>query len=505
MTRTEQRIIGVVGAGAMGRGIAQWAAQAGFAVILHDANLAAAMDAVASITAHLHRLAAKGTLSEGAAYSCIERIAVADGIGAFAPADIVIEAIVERLDAKQSLFAALEHIVSDTCIIATNTSSLSVSAIASAAARPDRIAGLHFFNPVLLMRVVEVIAGERTAPVTIDLLCEIVARAGHRAIRCQDTPGFLINHAGRGLSSEGLRIVQEGIADYAMIDRLIRDAAGFRMGPFELMDLTGLDVSFAVMETIYNQFYQEPRFRPSPLPARRVAAGLLGRKTGEGFYRYTDDKPEPDPASPPTALRSLWISPSARPALRSIERELIAAGIPLDDADRPMAGSVCIVAPWGVDATMTAIAETLDPARTVAIDPLFVERATTLMLTATTTPDYRDAAVAALTRISRPVSVINDSPGFVVQRVLATIVNIACDIAQQRIASPDDIDAAVQLGLGYPAGPLTLGDRIGAANIMAILEAMHGFYGDPRYRPSPWLRRRAALGQSLTTPEAARH
>ncbi len=280
------------------------------------------------------------------------------------------------------------------------------------------------------------------------------------------------------------------------IDRILVDAAGFRLGPFGLMDLVGLDVAHAVMKSMYQQYFEEPKYRPSFLAEPRVAAGLLGRKTGRGWYTYTKDgsaEKLPEPPAPKARPASLWVVPELK--------ELISrSGVKLESEAKNAA--VCIVAPLGKDATTTALELGLDPARTVAVDPLFgFAKRRTLMTTLVTKKEVRDAAHALLAADGVPVSVINDSPGFVAQRVVAHIVNIGCDIAQMRIAAPGDLDRAVTLGLGYPRGPLAMGDALGAKKILAVLEAMHGFYNEPRYRPSPWLRRRAQLGVSLSTPE----
>jgi 3-hydroxybutyryl-CoA dehydrogenase len=322
-------------------------------------------------------------------------------------------------------------------------------------------------------------------------------------VRAADSPGFLVNHAGRGYGTEALRILAEGIAAPVEIDRILREAAGFRMGPFELFDLVGIDVTLAVMESIWRQFYDEPRFRPQPLLRRLVDAGLLGRKSGRGFYRYVDGRPQmPDEAPTPAGpRRPIWIGAGEaadRAALRALIED---AGFPLDEAKRPMPDAVCLIMPLGHDATQAALAQRLDARRTVAIDPLvgFAGR-----LTLMTTPVTERAAVDCVhtALAARPVSVIRDSAGCVAQRVLAHIVNVGCDIAQQRIATPADIDAAARLGLGYPQGPLELGDALGPPKILAILRGLQDAYGDPRYRPSPWLTRRAALGVSLTADEA---
>jgi 3-hydroxybutyryl-CoA dehydrogenase len=292
---------------------------------------------------------------------------------------------------------------------------------------------------------------------------------------------------------ESLRVLQEGVAEFATIDRILVDAAGFRLGPFGLLDLVGLDIAHGVMKSMHQQYYGEPKYQPSFLSDPRVAAGLLGRKTGRGWYKYgKDGVAEQIPAIPVPSAKpsSVWCVPELKDFLSKFT----------NIESKP--GSLCIVAPLGDDATTTALKLNLDPACTVAIDPLFgYTKRRTLMTTPVTRPEVRDAAHALLASDGVPVSVIRDSAGFVAQRVVAHIVNVGCDIVQQRIASPEDLDSAVMLGLGYPKGPLGMGDAVGAAKILAILEAMFAMYQEPRYRPSPWLKRRAKLGVSLSTPE----
>ena len=502
------RTIAVVGAGLMGGGIAQVAAQAGFDIALFDVKPGAAAEGKRAIGATLATLAAKQKLSAEDAARATARISVVDELGELSRVDLVIEAIVERLDAKQALFAALEGIVGRQCILATNTSSLSVTAIAAACANPERVAGLHFFSPVPLMKLVEVIGGLLTAPPVVERLLAFGAALGHTPVRARDTPGFIVNHAGRGYGTEALRILGEGIADVATIDRVLTDGAGFRMGPFALFDLTGLDVSQPVMESIYHQYYEEPRFRPSPLGAHRLAAGVLGRKSGRGFYDYGGGAASASgqafaPPSGAAPARRIWVSARDGSARQRVVSLLAQLGGEVDSDPQPAPGAACLVLPCGCDATTAALDEDLDPARTVALDTLpDLARHRTLMTTPITRPDVRDAVHALLAADGVSVAIIHDSPGFIVQRVLAHIVNIACDIAQQRIAAPADIDMAVRIALAYPKGPLAWGDALGPARVLAILQELARAYGDPRYRPSPWLSRRARLGVSLLTPEA---
>ena len=497
--------VGIIGAGTMGRGIAQIAAVAGIEVLLTDATEGVAAEAAAFVGKMLDRAAEKGRMTAAAAAAAKGRITVVTGdLATFARCHVAIEAIVEDLDVKRGFFAAIEDVVGEDCIIATNTSSLSVTAIAAACRRPERVAGFHFFVPVPLMKLVEVIKGVLTEDWVTAALLALGRRMGHNPVTATDTPGFLVNHAGRGLVTEGLRILGEGVAEAADIDRVMRETAGFRMGPFDLLDLMGLDVSLPVMESIYERYYQEPRFRPSPAARQRRDAGLLGRKSGRGFYVYADGRQEAPAEAPPPAAEPLpvWVSRADALGHEAVTAVLTAAGVAIDGGDRPDPGSVCVVTPLGDDATTAAVAQGLDPRRTVAVDTLFgLDRRRTLMVTPVTEGVVRDAAHAALAADATAVTVIRDSAGFVAQRMIATIVNIGCDIAQQRIASPADIDMAVTLGLGYPKGPLGFGDTLGPARILAVLEGMQRFYGDPRYRPSPWLKRRALIGVSLTVSE----
>jgi len=506
MTSNPFSFVGIIGTGAMGQGIAQMAAQAGSNVLLFDARPDSAGEAIHHIKQQWLRLVGKGRVSESQASDWQSRVTAVSSLEDLAQCALIVEAIVERLDAKQSLFAQMERIVATDTVLASNTSSLSVTAIGAALKHPQRLAGFHFFNPVPLMKVVEVIAGLRTDPAVCERLAAHARCMGHTPVRAQDTPGFIVNHAGRGFGTEALRIVNEGITDFATVDRILRDQVGFKLGPFELMDLTALDVSHPVMESIYHQYFEEPRYRPSVITAQRLAGGMLGKKTGEGFYRYADGAAQV-PAEPPApvvdTVPPVWVSPRAarRAELYQLLKDL---GAQIETGTSPSPTAITLVAPLGFDITTVAVVERLDPARTIGIDML-VEDGATRRRVLTTNPatrlDIRNAAHALFARDGKPVSVIRDSGGFVTQRVVATIVNIASDICQQGICSPADLETAVTLGLGYPLGPLAMGNRWGPTNILEVLFNMQTVYGDTRYRPSPWLRRRGAIGLSLLHEE----
>ncbi len=502
----EIKRMAVVGAGVMGTGIAQIAAQAGVEVLLFDNREGAAQTARENLQQTLDTLVAKGKIPPTDAQATLGRLRVASALTDLSDVDVVVEAIIEHLDAKQALLAQLEAVVRDDCILVTNTSSLSVTSIARECRKPERVAGFHFFNPVPLMKVVEVIDGLASDPRVGDRLQALAARMGHRGIRAKDTPGFIINHAGRAYSTEALQILKEGVTEPAEIDRILREGLGFRMGPLELFDLTALDVSHPVIESIYNQFYQEPRYRPAALTRQMLEAGYVGRKVGRGFYRYANgqmvDVPPPQPVPSVEAMPAVWLGTENEADRASLSALLERLGAQVEQGSSPSDAALCLLAPYGVDATTAAHRFGVDPTRTVCIDALLdCTRYRTLMLTPATRTDMRHAAHALLSCDGVGVSVINDSVGFVAQRVLAMIVNLAGDIVQQRIASVEDLDEGVRRGLGYPQGPLAWGDSVGAQRLLTILERMTELTGDPRYRPGPWLRRRAALGLSLCHPE----
>jgi 3-hydroxybutyryl-CoA dehydrogenase len=484
--KTIQRL-GVVGSGVMGLGIAQIALQAGLNVSLHDAREGAAAAGREQLLKTLAMLHEKGKVSAEVLAQAPSHLVALDALSGMADCDVVVEAILEQLEAKRQLMAQLEGIVSDACVLATNTSSLSVTAIAAGLRLPERVVGFHFFNPVPLMKVVEVIDGLLTAPEHVQTLLALGQRMGHTAVHAKDTPGFIVNHAGRGYGTEALRVLAEGVGSVEDIDRVLRETAGFRLGPFELMDLTGLDVSHPVMESIYHQYFEEPRYRPNVLTRQMLNAGVLGRKTSRGFYPYVDGVQQKTSELPESHTRpeKVWISKVDVLGHERASILLNALGAVIDHGKKPAPESLCVVTPLGLDVSSLAVAQGLDPSRTVGIDTLFdTSKRRVLMLSPTVSAARANEARGLLGKDGVPVTVLQDSAGMVAARVVATIVNIACDMAQQGIASPEDIDRAVQLGLG-------------AARVLQILNELYGFTGDPRYRASPWLKRRALLGLSL--------
>jgi 3-hydroxybutyryl-CoA dehydrogenase len=336
-------------------------------------------------------------------------------------------------------------------------------------------------------------------------LVSLVARLNQTPIVVEDTPGFVVTTAGRGLFGEALRILEEGVAAPHAIDTAVREVLGFRSGPFEMLDQSGLDNVWATQRELFEQLFGEPRLRPVPLVAQRIAAGLLGRKTNAGFYQYNNGeiiRPQGDP--PPNDVRCpIWVS-GARPQLASKVTAALAGAAEIVSGPPFANNTVIIVTPIGLDATQAAIEEKLDPRRVVAVDALFgLDRHIVMMGTPATEQTALDAVHAAFVRAKRQVTVIADSPGFIAQRIAAMIVAVACGLAERGIASAADIDRGVTMALGYPLGPLALGDRLGPRVVVEILQNLWRATGDPRWRIPGFLRRRALLNTPLATATTA--
>lgn len=492
----------LVGTGVMGMGIAQIAAQAGLEVRLFDVKAGAAQAGLDKLKALLEKLVAKGKITQADFEATLSRFMVIDQLEQAAGVDLVVEAIIENLEVKQKLFKQLEEIVSEQTILVSNTSSLVVTEIAAGCQHKSRVAGFHFFNPVPLMKIVEVVKGLFTSDEVVDSLLELAERMGHFGVKTKDTPGFLVNHAGRAFGTESLKILGEGVATVSEMDRILRESAGFKMGPFELYDLTGLDVSHRVMESIFNQYYQEDRYRPSTLTSLMLSGNTVGKKVGQGFYTYDQDtrlnQQPPQPVPAVSSFKPVWIAADYENDAHILKQYVQAQGIQLDEGQTPSIESLIILATYGEDTTTASRRFNVDAKRAVSIDMLTdFNKRRVLMPSIVADQAYIDQAHALFAMNDHGVSVIEESVGFVSQRVVSMIINLACDIAQQRIATASDIDKAVRLGLGYPYGPITWGNVLGPDRILLVLDRIYAITGDQRYRPSPWLQRRAKLKVDL--------
>ena len=487
-------VVGVVGAGAMGQGIVQVAVQGGMRALVLDARPGGAEAARETIAGRLERLVEKGRIGATDAAAAVARIEVVEDFAALAPCDTVIEAIFEDIEVKRETFAKIEAAVSPDCLIVSNTSSIPIASIARACRRRDRIAGMHFFNPVPLMGLVEVIRAAETSGATVEALTDLGRRMGRTPVTVKDSPGFLVNMGGRAYTTEGLRIAHEGVATPAQVDAIMRDCRHFRMGPFELMDLTGIDVNYPVSMIVYEGYLHDPRIKTAPNHKAMADAGLLGRKTGQGWFAYEGGKPLDRPsadylpdATPATTVR--LAEPDA--ALEAFCAEI---GVRVGDTGPILA------APVGEDATHVALRTGMAHQVLVAID---LTGDTSKRVTAMTAPgadsEALDMVAAAIIASGRAVTAIKDSPGFVGQRMSAMIANLGCYMAEIGLASPADIDLAMELGLNYPLGPLALAEEMGAETVLRILEQLQAITGEDRYRPTMWLKRRARLGLPVHT------
>jgi 3-hydroxybutyryl-CoA dehydrogenase len=502
-TTREDLTVGVIGAGAMGRGIAQVSAQGGMQVLMFDAAEGTAAKGRDYIYSMLDRSAQRGRMSSEDAAKAKARIRVVEQIADLAPAALVVEAVVENLAIKRKVFQAVEAVVPADTIIVSNTSSIRIASIAAVCTHKGRIAGMHFFNPVPLMPLVEVVRAPATAAETAASLSALGKRMGRVPVVVQDSPGFLVNLGGRSYTTEGLRIHAEGVASPAQIDAVLRDACGFRMGPFELMDLTGIDVNYPVSQIIFEGYYHDRRLATSPMHAAMMEAGRLGRKTRQGWFSY-DDKGNKLPGSDDGVDAVSNAAPAARvvlaeadPRLARLFRDDGAEVAEADDGKSPL-----VAAPQGEDCTAVAARLGLAADRLVAVDLSGnIAKRLTVMTAPSTAHTCLDAVIARLQQSGAAVTAIKDSPGFIAQRMRGMIANLGCEMAQIGIASPADIDTAMKLGLNYPQGPLEMVELMGTRATYDIMTRLQEITGDDRYRPSLWLRRRALLDLPINTPD----
>ncbi|MFE5125188.1 3-hydroxyacyl-CoA dehydrogenase [Streptomyces sp. NPDC056669] len=492
-------VVAVIGTGTMGQGIAQVALAAGHPVRLYDAAPGRASQAADAIAARLGRLVAKERLTAADRDAALGRLVPVADLADLAEAELVVEAILEELDAKQQLFTALESVVSDGCLLATNTSSLSVTAVAGVLRRPGRLLGLHFFNPAPLMPLVEVVRGAATDEAAADRAHATVAAWGKTPVRCADTPGFIVNRIARPFYAEAFRAYEERAADPATLDAVLRESGGFRMGPFELTDLIGQDVNEAVTRSVWEALFHDPKFTPSLAQRQLVAAGRLGRKTGHGWFDHSEGagRPAPHTAEPCEPPAKVVLHGDLGPA-QGLVGLMEEAGIPV--TREPVGGHLAL--PDGTRLSLTdGTTATEDPfAASVRFDLALDYRTATRIALAPSPAAAEESlrsAIGLFQALGKAVSVVQDVPGMVVARTVAMLVDFAEDAVARGVASPEDVDTAMLTGVNYPRGPLAWGHALGARWVRDTLRNLHRACPTGRYAPSQALIRRAAADERL--------
>lgn len=489
----------------MGAGIAQVAAAAGHPVFLFDSVDGAVDKALADLRTRMAASVEKGRRSADEAQRMVDSIVGCGWLAECAPAALVVEAIVEDLAIKRGVLGEIEQLVAPDAIIATNTSSLSVTAIAGGLERPERFVGMHFFNPAPAMPLVEIVSGAATTPEVAQAAAATAAAWGKQPVHCESTPGFIVNRVARPFYGEALRLAAEGVADFVTIDALITGSGGFPMGPFALMDLVGLDVNLAVSKSVFEQSFNDSRFAPHVLQQSAVDAGNLGRKTGRGFYEYGPAAPQPvpqtmEPMTPPPRVAAhgdLGWATDLIPRLvtAGIEVDVVAAG----DSGHLVLDGVPVVPTDGRTATQLAADPVFGTDNVVVFDLVHdwedVSRVG-IAVADQAEPGKAAAAAGLFQAIGCEVSLIDDTPGMIVMRTVAQLAAVAAD-AVGGVAAAADIDTAMRLGTNYPAGPLEWADRIGLAHIAAVLRNLRTGYGEDRYRVPVLVSRKALTGQPL--------
>jgi 3-hydroxybutyryl-CoA dehydrogenase len=531
------QVIGVLGAGTMGSGIAQLAARSGARALLHDPVSEALERGLERARDGLAKEAARGRLTEEQARNASERLQAVDSLEALAPCELVIEAAPERIELKHELYKRLSEIVGDECVLASNTSSLLVTAIAPAAGHPERVVGMHFFNPAPIMRLLEVVAGEQSSERSLALATATGEAMGKTVIRAHDGPGFLVNRCNRPFGLESLRLLQERIADVETIDRIARMEGGFRMGPFELMDLVGVDVGFEISKSFFEQSFGEPRWRPSQISARYTAAGLHGRKTGRGYYSYSGEKgahrpedPEPLQTERPASGEGVVVIGGSGALADQLRGAAGAAGYEVRSPHDPTGGVLpaliveCDRLPMARSDGSAAEAlrpepfeqpspqggahlilcragslGSLDPEGSAVgfhvLGPLAQAGLVELTRNEGSSPLAAARAERFFAALGKHVEWVGDAPGLVLGRIVCQVINECAFAFGEGVGDARDIDTGMMLGLSYPRGPLEWADELGLDQVLTVLESLCEEYREERYRPAPALRGLVHAGQ----------
>lgn len=525
MNDKKPEVIGVVGAGTMGRGIALAALYEDFNVILQDIN----SDVLQDARNYLNKFLARKNIKER-----LQKLRLTTDMEEFARADVIIEAALEDLNLKKQIFEKLDQVCSPETLFATNTSTLPVTAIATATKRPQMVGGMHFFNPAPVLPLVEVVKGARTDSETLEYLISLVEWLGKTPVVTKDTPGFIVNRVARPFYGEALRLLGENVADHEEIDLIVEVGAGFRMGPFQLMDLIGIDINSMAMQSMFEQTFGESRYRPHWLQMHMMQSNTLGRKTGRGFYDYIDGKPVYDRPSAPEIGKNdgvVFVSQGSwAPGLRDscietgyrVLESLDGEGTPIigvsvagrkeglteiiEYLDTKLAPNIPILCQC-CDGSLIEIAVGMkNPSRLVGFDGIFFSfgKVVTLVPSPVLDISIRERVEKFVQSLGRIPIWINDTPGLILPRIVCMLVNEASFAVLEEVADQDTIDLAMRLGVSYPYGPIEWGQKIGYSHVVDILDYIRQEYGEDRYRVCILLRKWARMDKLSTNEQISR-
>jgi 3-hydroxybutyryl-CoA dehydrogenase len=502
-----ETVVGVIGAGTMGAGIAEVAARSGHPVKIFDSIPEAVTRALEKVNRSLTKSVSKGRLIAAAATEIERRIAPVTSLFGLSDAGFVIEAVVEDLDTKKHLIQDLENILSNESIIASNTSSFSITKLAAGLVYPNRVIGMHFFNPAQIMELVEVVPGLATDSATISIVLETAKAWNKIPVQTKSTPGFIVNRVARPFYAEGLRLATEG-SDPVTIDYVMREVGQFPMGPFELMDLIGNDVNFAVTQSVFEGFYQDSRFKPSLYQQAFVDAGFFGRKAGRGFYDYGQDSSKIEPVleasqPPPSNVRLSEGDSLMNGLLTRLRKPFSAAGnISGTEGDLVAVADQATVRLTD-GRTASQVASDDNQPDTVLVDLAYeyqTAKAVALTPARRCSQNAYQSVVGLFQSAGYQVATLEDVPGLVAMRTVAMLINEAADCALQKVATCTDIDLAMQKGTRYPAGPFQWSRKIGLRRVHTVLQNLSWYYGEDRYRTSPLIRNSLWIGKELDEP-----
>jgi len=483
--------IAIIGAGTMGAGIAQVAAAAGHPVVLFDVVEGAAQRGIESISTGLAGLVSKGKKTQTEVDELVARISPAQSLDSVKDSALVIEVIIEDLAIKRKVLADIEALCSADTIIASNTSSISISALAAKLQRPEKVVGMHFFNPAAILKLVEVVSGLQTDPGVAATIYDTALAWGKKPVHAKSTPGFIVNRVARSFYAEALRSVTEQVASVATIDTLMRSCGSFKMGPLQLVDLIGQDVNCAVSQSVYAAYFQDKRFLPSVLQAEMVVAGLLGKKSGRGFYDYSQATPEAeiaakaDPVSKVKVVGKLYCADALLELVKHSELELeyIEDGLP-----RIEVGEAVLQLTDGRTASQRAAEQCTS---NLVLFDYALDYAACSHIGISAAVQASDQALRDATgffqSLGKHVCLLKDVPGIQVMRTVCMLINEAYDAVNQGVCDFAAVDIAMQAGVAYPRGPIAWSQEIGLQAVVQVLQNLQYAYGEERYRTSPLL------------------